>query len=99
MGADTAEGAIPLLEQFRKENKGCLFAYSVEVDEAAAAGKGKGGKEVLPMHKQIIQEMVHSVDVAADFEDKHRIGRSLRGRRTWVAVKLVRTFLLAILTI
>ncbi|KAI0089884.1 FAD-linked oxidoreductase-like protein [Irpex rosettiformis] len=86
VGADTAEGAIPLLEQFRQENKGCLFAYSVEVDEAAAAGKE--GKDVQPLHQQIIQEMIHSVDVAADFEDKHRIGKSLKGRRTWVAVKL-----------
>ena len=66
-----------------------MFAYSVEVDEAAAAGKGKEGREVQPLHRQIIQEMIHSVDVAADFEDKHRLGKSLRGRRTWVAVKLV----------
>ncbi|KAI0344244.1 FAD-linked oxidoreductase [Trametopsis cervina] len=89
VGAETAEGAVPLLERFRTENKGCLFAYSVEVDEAAAAGKAKqSGKAVQPIHKQIVQEMIHSIDVAADFEDKHKKGASQRGRRTWVAIKL-----------
>ncbi|KAI0706218.1 FAD-linked oxidoreductase-like protein [Cytidiella melzeri] len=89
VGAETAEDAIPLLERFRSENKGCLFAYSVEVDEDEAAGKGKlKGNDRQPVHKQIVQEMIHSIDVAADFEDKHRVGRSQRGRRTWVAIKL-----------
>ena len=39
------------------------------------------------MHKQIVAETLHCVDVAADYEDKHSTG--LTGRRTWVAIKLV----------
>lgn len=79
-----------MLERFRAENKGCLFAYSVEVDEAEAAGKGgtkgKGGQ---PAHKQAVQEMIHNIEVAADFEDRHLPAGSSKGRRTWVAIKLV----------
>lgn len=42
-------------------------------------------RDKLP-HKAIIKEMIHSIDVAADFEDSIRG----EGRRTWVAVKIVR---------
>ena len=91
VGGETAEGAIPLVEQLRSENKGCLFAYSVEVDEKAAAGKAAGkGSNVPQAHKQGVQEMIHSIDIAADFEDKHLPAGTSKGRRTWVAVKLVR---------
>ena len=90
VGAETAEEAIPLVAELRAENKGCLFAYSVEVDENEAAGKAAGkGKNVQPVHKQSVQEMIHSIDVAADFEDKHLPVGSSKGRRTWVAIKLV----------
>lgn len=41
-------------------------------------------RDKLP-HKAIIKEMIHSIDVAADFEDSLSSG----GRRTWVAVKIV----------
>ena len=30
MGGDSAEEALPVLEQLRAENKGVLFVYSVE---------------------------------------------------------------------
>ena len=83
---------MPLLEQYRAENKGCLFAYSVEVDENEAAGRGSD-KAKQPVYKQIVQEMIHSIDVAADFEDKHLPPGSAKGRRTWVAVKLVSVWL------
>lgn len=81
---------MPLLEQLRAENKGCLFAYSVEVDEGEAAGKAKESAKQ-SVHKQIVAETLHCIDVAADFEDKHSLdgGRDLRGRKTWVAIKLV----------
>ena len=92
MGADTAEEALPLLEQLRAQNTGCLFAYSVEVDENEAAGKGKEqAKNQSPVYKQIVREMIHSIDVAADFEDRHLPVGSNTGRKTWVAVKLVCT--------
>lgn len=89
VGGDTAEDAVPLLEQLRAENKGCLFAYSVEVDEGEAAGKAKESAKQ-SVHKQIVAETLHCIDVAADFEDKHSLdgGRDLRGRKTWVAIKL-----------
>lgn len=81
---------MPLLAQLRAQNKGCLFAYSVEVDEDEAAGQGHG-KSAVPVHKRVIEEMIHSIDVAADFEDNHLNDKaSLQGRRTWVAIKLVR---------
>ncbi|GBE78609.1 FAD-linked oxidoreductase [Sparassis crispa] len=86
VGGDTAEDAVPLLENLRAENKGCLFGYSVEVDEAQAAGKG-ASQSKQSVHKQIVEETIHCIDVAADFEAKHAHGR-LTGRRTWVAVKL-----------
>ncbi|KAI0791689.1 FAD-linked oxidoreductase-like protein [Abortiporus biennis] len=86
VGGDTAHGTLPLLESLRAENKGCLFAYSVEVDEEEAAGKGKSEKELV--HKRIVQEMIRSIDVAADFEDAHN-GNSFKGRRTWVATALL----------
>ena len=91
MGGETAHECVPLLEQFRAENKGALFAYSVEVDEHEAAGQGH--KPSVPVHKRIVQEMIRSIDVAADFEDRHASGSSstAAGRRTWVAVKLVST--------
>jgi len=41
-------------------------------------------RDELP-HKAIMKEMIHSIDVAADFEDSIRG----EGRRTWVAVKIV----------
>ncbi|GJE99762.1 FAD-linked oxidoreductase [Phanerochaete sordida] len=87
VGGETAEGALPLVEQLRAENKGCLFAYSVEVDEHEAAGKAKGNS-VQSVHKECIREMIHSIDVAADFEDGHLPPGSSKGRRTWVAIKL-----------
>ena len=63
-----------------------MFAYSVEVDEAEAEGHGKKGTELV--HKRIVEEMIRCIDVAADFEDSHAVERG-RGRRTWVAIKLV----------
>lgn len=97
VGAETAEEALSLVQQLRSENKGCLFAYSVEVDEDEAAGKAAGkGKNVQPVYKQCVQEMIHSIDVAADFEDKHLPPGSSKGRRTWVAVKLVRVLSLLV---
>ncbi len=86
VGGDTAEGTLPLLRSFRRGNKGALLAYSVEVDPATATSHGEGtlSTDDLP-YKRIIKEVVHSIDVAADFEDSLNDG----GRRTWVAIKIV----------
>ncbi|THH14255.1 hypothetical protein EW146_g6052 [Bondarzewia mesenterica] len=87
IGGDTAHECVPLLESLRAENKGTLFAYSIEVDEAEATGSGFKGS--VSVYKQIRQEMIGSIDVAADFEDQRASGSSFAaGRRTWVAVKL-----------
>ncbi|KAI1790476.1 FAD-linked oxidoreductase [Ganoderma leucocontextum] len=82
-GGDEAEDAIPVLERLRAENKGVLFVYSVEVDEAADKSSAS---EKLSAHKQIVAENLHCIDVAADFEDKHSFGK--KGKGTWVAIKL-----------
>ncbi|TFK85683.1 FAD-linked oxidoreductase [Polyporus arcularius HHB13444] len=88
VGGDTAEDALPLIEELRAQNTGCLFAYSVEVDETEAAGHGPAqeSRAVTSVHKQVVRETLHCIDVAADYEDKHTTGRT--GRRTWVAIKL-----------
>lgn len=93
VGGDTAEDCLPLLEELRAEGKGSLFAYSVEVDEAEAAGSAKERAEVARQTaRHNIRETLHCVDIAADFEDKHvaQLG-SVQGRKTWVALKLVST--------
>ncbi|KAH9850565.1 FAD-linked oxidoreductase [Lenzites betulinus] len=88
VGGDTAEDALPLIEGLRARNTGCLFAYSIEVDEAEASGQAK---EVThghtAAHKQVVNETLHCIDVAADFEDRYSRGK-IAGRRTWVAIKL-----------
>lgn len=70
----------------------------MEVDENEAAGKTGSTSSVsepineLPLHKRIVEEMIHSINVAADFEDQQQHGTSRNksvGRRTWVALKLV----------
>ncbi|KAI0761176.1 FAD-linked oxidoreductase [Trametes elegans] len=83
VGGDSAEEAIPVLEQLRAENKGVLFVYSVEVDEQAPAS---AKPEALSAHKQIVEETLHCLDVAADFEDKHAPPDGSKG--TWLAIKL-----------
>lgn len=96
VGGATAEETLPLLSRFRAQKKGVLFAYSVEVDERAASLQSSGesgGSEALH-HRRNVREMLHSIDVAGDFEDRHAAGSrreiEVSGRKTWVAIKLVR---------
>ena len=44
---------------------------------------------VIPTHKRILDEMLHCIDVVADFEEG-LISElpSVRGKRTWVAIKM-----------
>lgn len=69
-----------MIHQLRSESKGTLLAYSVEVDEA------KVGMVENPLHSQIVEEMIRSIDAAADYEDSLS---TPAGRSTWVAIKLV----------
>ena len=88
VGGDTAHACLPLIRRLRAENKGSLLAYSVEVDENGAADGARPTGE--PLHKHTVQEMIRAIDVAADFEDSQARETIGSGRRTWVAVKLVR---------
>ncbi|EJD55117.1 FAD-linked oxidoreductase [Auricularia subglabra TFB-10046 SS5] len=78
VGGDTARETLPVLEQLRRDNKGALFAYSVEDDEDAT-GANEGSA-----YKRRVNETIRCIDVAADFEDAHPSS----SRKTWVAVKL-----------
>ncbi|KAH8988213.1 FAD-linked oxidoreductase [Lactarius akahatsu] len=86
VGGSTALSCIPLIRQLRAENKGALFAYSVEADADDAASGARSLRE--PVHKRIVQEMIRSINVAADFEDSRARADESSGRRTWVAIKL-----------
>lgn len=68
----------------------------MEVDEAEASGSAKERAAAAKQTaRQIIQETLHCIDVAADFEDKHAVrAGSVRGRKTWVALKLVGSLLI-----
>ncbi|KAJ7022978.1 FAD-linked oxidoreductase-like protein [Mycena alexandri] len=86
VGGDSAAETLPLLHNLRSANTGALFAYSVEVDEdEAMAASGSKSSQHNP-HKAIVDEMLHCIDVAADFEDG--LVAKQTGRRTWVAVKI-----------
>ena len=74
-----------MLRELRASNKGALFAYSVEVDENEA--QGKGGLAKGDVSARIVNEMIRCIDVAADFEAEQ--GSTAEGRKTWVAVKIV----------
>ncbi|KAG6848555.1 hypothetical protein H0H93_015963 [Arthromyces matolae] len=87
VGGETAERTLPLLYKLRAANKGALFAYSVEVDENEATASGSSQKKGPSPHKRIVNEMIHCIDVAADFEDGIS-GKVSTGRRSWVAVKM-----------
>ncbi|KAF9074035.1 FAD-linked oxidoreductase [Rhodocollybia butyracea] len=86
VGGDTAQGSLPLLHSLRAENKGVLFAYSIEADQSEATSLSK--KKGQPLYKRCVDEMVRSIDVAAEFEDSIVGKESHSGRRTWVAIKM-----------
>ena len=100
------QDTLPLLNQLRAENKGVLFAYSVEVDESEAiqqpatsffsSTRSRQSGTQQPAHKKIVDDLIRSIDVAADFEDRYAHehahghgGASPGDRKTWVAIKLV----------
>lgn len=59
----------------------------MEVDANEGAGGARSTGQ--PVNSNIVQEMIRSIDVAADFEDSHARETPGSGRRTWVAIKLV----------
>ncbi|KAI9510632.1 FAD-linked oxidoreductase-like protein [Russula earlei] len=86
VGGDTAHACLPLIRRLRADNKGALLAYSVEVDETETTGGTRSTSE--PVHQHIVQELLRSIDVAADFEESQARETPGSGRRTWVAIKL-----------
>ncbi|KAG9003332.1 hypothetical protein FRB94_003216 [Tulasnella sp. JGI-2019a] len=90
VGADTAEETIPLLKSFREQNKGVMLVYSVEVDEKAAKARGSPSRKGSgpAQYRKNVEEIIHSIDVAGDFEDRHGRPGVAAGRKTWVALKL-----------
>jgi hypothetical protein len=87
VGGDTARACVPLIRRLREENKGTLLVYSVEVDENEAAGGTRTPDK--GVHRRIVQEMIRSIDIAAEFEDSQAREAPGSGRRTWVAIKVV----------
>ncbi|KIY44062.1 FAD-linked oxidoreductase [Fistulina hepatica ATCC 64428] len=85
---DTAEETLPVLQKMRANGRGCLFAYSVEVDEKSATTSGTSALAGAPVHKRIVDEMVHAIDTAAAFEDSILGQNTAVGRKTWVAIKM-----------
>ncbi|KAF9529860.1 FAD-linked oxidoreductase-like protein [Crepidotus variabilis] len=97
VGADTAEECVPLLHSLRQANKGALLVYSVEVDENEITRNFVAGSASISHsdnpQKRIIDEMIHSVDVVANFEanlhdDAAAYTSASSGKSTWVAIKL-----------
>ncbi|KAF8634110.1 hypothetical protein AX15_001075 [Amanita polypyramis BW_CC] len=87
VGGDSARDTIPLLHTLRAGNKGTLLAYSVEVDDHTAASSNRsadGAYKTNVYYKHFVDEMIQSIDAAADFEDS--LGTN--SRRTWIAIKL-----------
>ncbi|OAX40482.1 FAD-linked oxidoreductase [Rhizopogon vinicolor AM-OR11-026] len=84
VGADTADGVLPLLATLSAENKGIIFTYNVEVDQSDAVGHNTGEKE--SVHERIVKEIITSINVAADFEDRRKNPEF--GGKTCVAIKL-----------
>ncbi|KAF8839920.1 FAD-linked oxidoreductase [Paxillus ammoniavirescens] len=94
VGGDTVHDVYPLIAELRDKNKGVMMVYSVEVDENEAAGAERHGQtngkaSGQPVHKRIVDEIIKSIEVAANFEDGLNSGAGgVTGRPTCVAVKL-----------
>ena len=71
-----------------------MLAYSVEGRSIEASTGADTPSEVIPnSHKLAVRDLLHSIDVAADFEDgllrqSHYSEISNTGRSTWVAIKM-----------
>ncbi|KDQ17664.1 hypothetical protein BOTBODRAFT_29830 [Botryobasidium botryosum FD-172 SS1] len=87
VGGDSAAETVPLIEALRRQGKGVLLGYSVEVDEAAASGKPKSASGEPVGYKRNVLEMMRSVDVVGEFEDSVGAAGNM-GRSGGVALKL-----------
>ena len=89
VGGDHLDDTIPLIQDLRRQGLGTLLGYSVEMEL-------KGAKPTLGQMQHLatnnVTEMLRSIDVAAQIEDRSGRSRS-HERKTWVAVKLVSTII------
>ncbi|EPQ32008.1 uncharacterized protein PFL1_00206 [Pseudozyma flocculosa PF-1] len=108
---DSAEGSLPVLSDLSRDGLGSLLVYSVEVTKDGAQGNGDdhssstsgkaGTGRSSAIHRPFVDELLHSVDVAADFsalpstfgaadeaEAKQLAARPDRSGSTFVAIKL-----------
>ncbi|PWN53120.1 FAD-linked oxidoreductase [Violaceomyces palustris] len=82
VGGDTAEDCLPLASSLSREGLGTMFNYSVEVShneakEDSSKRKPEDGKEALSsrssaIHRPIVDELLHCIDVAAHFTNLPR---------------------------
>ncbi|KAJ7155870.1 FAD-linked oxidoreductase [Mycena filopes] len=87
VGGDSATETLPLVHALRSAKTGTLFSYSVEVNDEEPVARSESGSSQDSSHrKAILEEMLHCIDVAADFENN--LGVKQIGRRTWVAVNI-----------
>lgn len=92
VGGDHLDDTIPLIQDLRRQGLGTLLGYSVEMEPENAGAKTTLG-QMQPLAANVT-EMLRSIDVAAQIED--RSGRcQSHERKTWIAVKLVRIFISA----
>jgi len=93
VGGDHLDDTVPLIQDLRRQGLGTLLGYSVEM-ESEGAGAKPTPDQMLRLAANNVTEMLRSIDVAAQVED--RSGRSQsHERKTWVAVKLVSIFISA----
>jgi len=84
VGGDTVDECVPVVRTLRRAKQGVLFAYAVEVHENDATSASNG-------HERAVQDLLHSIDVAADSEDSlvaRAKGAYPTTRHAWVAIKL-----------
>lgn len=95
---DTAEGSLPLLSALSRDGLGAMLNFSVEVSND---GKQTDSTAKLAIHRPFVDELLHSIDVAAKFaalppsygaqSDEEAAQLALRPDRsgsTFVAIKL-----------
>lgn len=95
---DTAEGSLPLLSSLSRDGLGAMLNFSVEVSND---GKQSDNAANLAIHRPFVDELLHSIDVAAKFaalppsygaqSDEEAAQLALRPDRsgsTFVAIKL-----------
>lgn len=94
VGGDHLDDTIPLIQDLHRQCLGTLLGYSVEMGSEGASAKPTL-EQMQHLATNNVTEMLRSIDVAAQVEDRSGRGHSYE-RKTWIAVKLVSTFILQV---